>query len=257
MNFIQSGIIVSAKFLTFCGAGDVLIGQDLQSEIKLLDDDETIALLGSKQLSLAGRKIVEIKQRYDPEANLRQISRDEHVDWVFNGPLSGIGSWVIRRTEFQSSATRSEMLIDGTAFPRMILGLYLSEDQNVVQTSRQWYVGTYEMDKSRMNNKIYQDVEWLSKIAKATPATVNKLQIELALSRTIKSNIVGFKAFGGRKVLRAAVSMNRGIEKESCFFLIILKAIEFAPKSICHIAVYLKRQLLIRSAKTVCNVSKV
>ena len=255
-NFIQSGLIGSSKFITFCGAGDVLIGRDLQKEIQLLNDDESVALLGSHQLISAGKKIVQIKQRYDPEVSVRQISKDEYVDWVFNGPLSGIGSWIIRRTEFQNSATSSEMLIDGTSFPQMILGLYLSEEQKVVQTSRQWYVGTYELDKSRMKNRIYQDVEWLSKICEATPATIDKQQIDLTVSRTIRANIVGFKAFGGREILRSAMSMNNGKEKESRFFLIILKMVEFAPKSICFAAVYFKRQLLIRRSKTVYAVSK-
>jgi hypothetical protein len=256
MNFVQSGLIGSAKFLTFCGAGDILIGQDLQSDISLLNDDESVALLGSTQLVLAGERIVQIEQRYDTESIVSRISRDEHVDWVFNGPLSGIGSWVIRRTEFQKSLTGSEMLIDGTAFPHMVLGLHLSEDQKVVQTSRQWYVGTYELDKSRMKNSIYQDVEWISKMAKSTPATIDQQQIDFALSRMINYNIVGFKAFGGKKVLRAAMLMKRSIEKESLFFPYFLRVVDLAPKSICFVAVYLKRKLLIRSSKTVCKISK-
>lgn len=250
-NFIQSGLIGSAKFITFCGAGDILIGQDLQSDISRLNDDESVALLGSTQLISAGKKIVQIRQRYDPEDSVRKISRFEYVDWVFNGPLSGIGSWVIRRSEFHNCVARLETLIDGTAFPQMVLGLNLSEDQEVVQTSGLWYVGTFELDKSRMKNRIYQDVRWLSKMVKATPAAIDKKVIEMMISRTIRANIVGFKAFGGRKILRSAMSIDKEREKQSWLFVLILRLVEFTPKSICLAAVFVKRRLLIRKSKTV------
>jgi hypothetical protein len=253
-NFVRSGEIGKSDYLTCCGAGDLFLGNDLMSDVEILEKDRKVALLGSAQLIRRNQNAVQVRQKYDSELDVRLLKKDEFVDWVFNGPLSGIGSWIVRRVDFERSVLQTKSIIDGSAFPQIVMALNLAEERRVIQSSGKWYVGTYELDRSRMRNKIYQDVEWILRIKSAIPQNIDQQLVKSKLSTILIANLIGFKAFGGRKILKDSILIERqlnGISYSSWSRFAIVKII---PKTICLAAVYLKRKCVLRIAKTIKSI---
>ena len=155
LNLLRSSRLGTCEFVTFCGAGDEFMGQSLLYDVKILEQKNEIAMLGSAQLIKNKSSIRRVKFEFDPLADFDIINESKVFDWIFNGPLSGIGGWVVRRNDLNLAIAVVGNKIDCTKFPQIILALFSPNRGKVIQTASTWYVATYEMERSRMRNSIY------------------------------------------------------------------------------------------------------
>jgi hypothetical protein len=150
----------------------------------------------------------------------------------------------VRRSDLNQAIAVVGNKIDGTKFPQIIFALFLPNRGKVIQTASTWYVATYEMDRSRMRNSIYEKVDWIELMMEISIEHLHVESIRAHLHKWITSNFIGFKAFGNQSTLLHSKSLAMkygGLQSVSKFAYTFAKIL---PSPICLVLVFIKRKLL-------------
>jgi len=244
MNLLRSAQLGTSEFITFCGAGDEYMGHGLMDDVRILEENNEFSLSGSAQLIKNLGVVRRIAYGFDPLADFDVINEAVLLDWIFNGPLSGIGGWVVRRFDLSQAVNLVGTKIEGTKFPQIIFALFLPRSGKVIQTNSTWYISTYEMKRSRMRNSIYENVDWIELMMGISTELPNFDRIRSYLHKLVTANFVGFKAFGNQETLRRSKCLATNYGGLKGVSKLIYCVTKLVPSSICLALVFVKRKLL-------------
>lgn len=242
-SFIRAARVATGDYITFCGAGDLIDLQHLLATIALLPQGFTNGLIGGRfALMRAGRYRVQNLMPYISES--ASVSPLEFVSWCLNGPLSGLGGWIItRQALLQHLPSLSSP--QNTRFPQVLLGLSVGTSCEVVQSPRCWYFQTSELDPNRQKNTIYRNVEWIERFTtQAVSLRPNDSDlIHRTIGQSIGRNLLSFHTFGGRRVLFKASRIGGSFQGGMFFFLYATLAVVIGliPRPICLFLVSVAR----------------
>lgn len=231
-NFVRAASEAVGEFVTFCGAGDLIDVRELILTVNQLPLDFADGLIGGRfALTRAGRYRI---QDFMPEVVVPGfIPQDQILSWCLNGPLSGLGGWIISR---RALVKHLAALISpsNTRFPQVLLGLSVGTTSQVIQTPNCWYLQTSELDPARQKNAIYRDVAWIERFtnhaARICPNDTDL--IHRLVGQSTGRNLLSFHAFAGRGILFKAARVSGELRGPPwlVLYLLIAAAISVFPR---------------------------
>ena len=242
-SFIRAAKSATKSFITFCGAGDLIDVQQLEAAVTTLPLEFNGGLIGGRfALMKEGEQRV---QQFMPQMSSPElISSKNLVRWCLEGPLSGLGGWIVGRDALLENLAKLGT-VSNTRFPQILLGLSISKDFNVIQTQHCWYIQTSELDPTRQKNAIYRDSGWIRRLT--DEATVicpgEATSIRRMISRSIGKNLLSFHVFGGRSTMFSAAAISR--KRQGAIWSVVSIALAFliaaTPRSLGRLVISVVR----------------
>lgn len=243
-SFIRAARSASCQFITFCGAGDRIDANQLETAVAALPETFNGGLIGGRFALTQGERYR--VQNLEPNVTAPEfIESRAVVNWCLNGPLSGLGGWIVSRNALAKHIDKLGC-VSNTRFPQILLGLSISQSFEVIQTPNCWYFQSSELDPRRQKNAIYRNVSWIKRfedLAKVIRPYETKA-IQSQINRSIGRNLLSFHVFGGRRTLLSAAkiaSRHRGTVGKSAY-LAVAFSIGAIPRRIGLIMISLIRK---------------
>jgi glycosyltransferase involved in cell wall biosynthesis len=245
-NLIAALKLGSGDVVTCCGAGDDLNLEHLVRASSLLAADRSLDMVGGC-LSINNSGTVYRNTFLDFQLGCARdghLNRSDLSKWIILGPLSSIGSWIIRRAALEESLHYNPIDVEGTKFPQIAIVLGIRRDLCILQTPYSFFEITEEIDPSRQKNAIYAETSWIGRLLALVEVEQNERQREVKeiLGRVLRVNLISFKAFGGRKSLDSVCLQLQALDPRRSTQL-RCKLVSLLPTKWCFLAVRVYRKV--------------
>lgn len=222
-SFVRAARSASARFITFCGAGDLIDANQLETAVATLPETFDGGLIGGR-FALTQGEGYRVQNLFPNVSAPEFIEPRAMVNWCLNGPLSGLGGWVVSRHALLQHIDKLGC-VSNTCFPQILLGLSISQSFPVIQTPYCWYIQSSELDPLRQKNLIYRNVSWIQRFEDQAIAMRpdEAAQIRSQIGRSIGRNLLSFHVFGGGRILLSATrtaSSQRGTVSKLRYFVL-------------------------------------